>query len=116
MIYPAIKYGYKFEKSDERYKKFKKQRKKYGYDETELWSLDHTIACFVLPRLKTFKEHNGSHPTGMSLDEFNDILSQIIFSLEKIVEDKYWDCTGEDLEKLKNGLKLFGEHFLDLWD
>lgn len=37
-------------------KKWEKQRYKRGFDDTELWGLDYTIASFILPRLIAFRE------------------------------------------------------------
>lgn len=41
---------------DERQKDWKKQRKKYGFDERETWSLDYTWRLWLYERLKAFKE------------------------------------------------------------
>ena len=32
------------------------QRRRRGFDDRELWSLDHTIARYVYPRLKAFNK------------------------------------------------------------
>jgi len=44
------------DKNDVREKKFKKQRLKRGFDDSETWSLRDTIAKFIIPRLKRFKK------------------------------------------------------------
>lgn len=41
---------------DKRWGQFKKQRLTRGFDESETWSLDYTIASFIAPRLKAFIE------------------------------------------------------------
>ena len=38
--------------------KFTKQRLERGFDDSETWNLDLTIAKFVLPRLESFKEYS----------------------------------------------------------
>lgn len=43
-------------KDDVRHRKFRKQRKKRGFDDTETWSLDTTFAQFMAPRLKRYIE------------------------------------------------------------
>lgn len=40
--------------TDDRWEDYKKQRLERGFDNSELWSLDSTIAEFVYPRLKAF--------------------------------------------------------------
>jgi hypothetical protein len=44
------------EKSEKRDNKFAKQRKKRGFDDSETWSLNYTIARFIIPRLKRYLE------------------------------------------------------------
>lgn len=53
------------EETDEREPEWKAQRLTRGFDDTEMWSLDCTIAAFIAPRLKVFKEQaerTGDHP------------------------------------------------------
>jgi hypothetical protein len=38
------------------------QRRTRGFDDSELWSLDHTILAFALPRLRRFREISHSFP------------------------------------------------------
>lgn len=42
--------------SDKRYKLFKKQRKKYGFDERETWSLDYTLATWLYEHLCVYEK------------------------------------------------------------
>ena len=42
--------------SDKRNKLFKKQRKKYGFDERETWSLDFTLATWLYEHLCVYEE------------------------------------------------------------
>ena len=39
------------------------QRCRFGYSKRELWSLDHTITDFVLPRLKAFRHGESNSIT-----------------------------------------------------
>ena len=38
--------------------KYKQQRFEQGFDDTETWHMDRTIALFIIPRLKKFIEFN----------------------------------------------------------
>lgn len=42
--------------NDNRQKKWKKQQKKYGFDERDTWALNLRIVAFVYPRLKMLKK------------------------------------------------------------
>lgn len=46
-------------KNDERWEKWKKQRKEYGFDERETWNLDHTFVEWIYTRFKMYKEIGG---------------------------------------------------------
>jgi len=52
-------------------KKFKEQREERGFDDTEVYNLDSTIARFILPRLKRYKELNNIVPTDLT-EELGD--------------------------------------------
>lgn len=94
-------------------------RIRYGYDESDLWSLDDTIAKFVLPRLKDFRANAGSYPDSLdSAKEWEDILDKMIYSFEYHASDRKYSFDPKDIEdrvKAKEGLKLFAEYFGHLW-
>ena len=100
----------KSEKSEE----YKKQRIERGFDDTETYSLDQTIAKFILPRLKRFKEVTVSHPTDMTFEEWMIILDKITESLEIISKDDFI-LSLEKEAKIKEGIDLFGKYFTKLW-
>ena len=45
--------------TDKREKRWKKQRKKYGFDERETWGLDEAFYEWLYERLKMYKEIGG---------------------------------------------------------
>lgn len=109
-------------KVDEREPIWEQQRKERGFDDRELWNLDHTIANFVLPRLKEFKRCSCGRPNQLTNKEWKAILSKMIWSFESKVNDEQFapnELTNEQKDlwyKRKNeGFKLFGKWFNDLW-
>lgn len=54
---------------EKRLEKFQNQRSDRGFDETEWYSLNHTILSFALPRLREFKIHSMSYPCDMTCEE-----------------------------------------------
>jgi len=99
-------------KDDERQKKWKKQRKERGFDDTELWSLDCTIISFVLPRLKVFRQKLYSHPAYLTMDAWKDILGKIIEGFE-LYNLGFPD--DEEAFKIEEALDLFRKYFHHLW-
>lgn len=71
-----------FEKDKDRDKRFKKQRKKYGFDERETWSLDYTLATWLYSHLMMYLEIGGK----MVDLEFNHFDIPL---LEDLPNDKY---------------------------
>ena len=106
----------------ERLEKWKSQRDERGFDDTELWNLDLTIANFILPRLKVFREQTNGYPSKFkAMEEWTKILDEIIEGLE-LYKDKFdWDVkTDQNILNLKNAkckkaFKLLGEYAQDLW-
>lgn len=85
-----------------------------GFDDSETWSLDCTVAHFIIPRLKRFIEINQCY-TNRSL-HFSECLNKILHAFELVVRHegaRNWSSKEE--QEVKEGLKLFSKMFLDLW-
>jgi len=92
-----LAFGESKDKYIEKLAKYKGQRIERGFDDTELWSLDRTIAKYVLPRLIEFKKvTNGCPPELESFDDWIDIINKMIYSFDHIVNQEKYD---EELEK-----------------
>lgn len=62
-----------------RYWKMWYQRRKYGFDESETWSLDYSLSKTIAPRLRMFikiAKNNGSLPSWLLLDEQKQSLAR----------------------------------------
>lgn len=103
--------------TDDRWDEYSKQRLERGFDNSELWNLDGTIAKFVYPRLKAFFEHSNevqAIPGSINTyDEWKAILEKMVNGFELMSSDR---IKTDDEEKLENeALKLFSEYFFALW-
>ena len=75
-------------KQKKRNKKYQKELKEKGLDKTECWNLDRTIACFVVPRLKLFKELGNSYPPELdNMSEWHLLIDKMIYSFEQKMSD-----------------------------
>jgi len=102
-------------KDDPRQEIWKKQREERGFDDTELWNLDATIAEFILPRLKRFRDIVVGYPGNLnSQDEWYAILDKMIKALE-ITTSNMKLLSNKDHDSQEEGLKLFAEYFNHLW-
>jgi len=102
--------------TDEREPDFVEQRKKRGFDDSETWSLRDTIADFVLPRLKLFKEITNGYPGDLDKDNWNKILDKMIRTFEIVQEDGKNGVYDKKVWKEYNiGIRLFCKYFLKLW-
>ena len=97
----------------------KKQRQYHHFKNEELWSLDVTIAKFMLPRLKRFKKCTNRYPADLTVKQWDTILDKMIFSFDFIAGPKMWDVkymgNEKTWKKVNEGLKLFAEWFNSLW-
>lgn len=102
---------------DERWNEYESQRLEQGFDNSELWNLDGTIAKFIYPRLKVFLEKSNevrAIPGPLkTYDEWKTILEQMVKGFELLSSDRIKSNDEEQLEI--DALKLFGEYFFALW-
>ena len=83
------------------------QKIRYGYSGRDLWSLDHTITDFVLPRLISFRNGGGNSyldgPSGSPL-------------LEGYTEEQHDEMYEEWLRILDKMILAFEYHKIDMED
>ena len=82
-----------------------RQKKIRNIKYKDIYSLDSTIARFILLRLKFFRKKICSCPYGFTLEEWKDILDKMILAFELIL-DKSEPNFGElkfNTEKTDNG-------------
>jgi len=93
------------------------QRLTRGWDDSETWSLDYSLAKLILPRLKRFQEIRGGHPAEMTDQEWNDILKEMIGGFEFLASDDRWACPENDIryQKAQAAIELFSKYYLHLW-
>ena len=109
------------EENDERAKKYKEQRMTRGFDDSETWNLDITIAKFIVPRLKAFKECKNGHPSRLTEKKWNKILDEMIEGFELYCKKDEWEFEqdlnerNDKFAKVNKSLKLFSKYFHDLW-
>ena len=108
-------------KDDNRFEAYKKQRLERGFDDSEMWSLDCTIAEFITPRLRVFKEHAkqiGDHPRGITSEEWQEILSQMIEGFALYPDHFHFPSEDADAnwKKVDKALELFHKWFFKLWN
>lgn len=99
-----------------RYETFKAQHEERGFDDTELWNLDVSIAKFIFPRLKAFSK-SGCRPGHLEEEEWLEILNKMIRSFELMSDDV--DAFSYDAKinmEIEEGLELFHQYYRNLWN
>ncbi len=99
--------------------KYKKQREEQGFDDTETWHLDKTLALFLIPRLKRFIQVNNGFPNGETHESYIEKLRFIIKSFEEYYLEENVDTSLEiEKERLKNAqqaVELLSKLWFCLW-
>jgi hypothetical protein len=101
-------------------KVWRKQRKKRGFDDTEVWNLHYTMYQFMIPRLERFRDITISFPSAETVESYNEKLNFIIDSFKARYE-LYEKCDvsiKEEKEIRENADKaafLLGMLWFDLW-
>ena len=103
----------------EKLEKYKKQRDERGFDDTETWHLDKTLALFLIPRLERFIQVNNGYPGGETEKSFNEKLNFILKSFKEYYNGENDEVSLElEKERLINANKavaILGEIWFDLW-
>jgi hypothetical protein len=109
------------------------QRLTRGWDDRELWSLDHTFAAWIVPRLERLKEMKRGvpasclpEPSGPYTDEEYSMAELAWeYALDEMIEgfkvkQQEWDEGGWAFdappEQYTRAKELFIKHLDDLWD
>ena len=106
-----------YEKDSERKEQYRQQRFSNGFDDTETWHLDRTMALFIIPRLKRFMEVNNGIANGETEESYYEKLRFIIQAFENYyVSDKYFNSVDiEERKKLTDDVRLAVEYLSKLW-
>ena len=96
---------------------YKQQRFENGFDDTETWHIDRTMALFIIPRLKRFVEVNNGIPTGETVESYNEKLNFIISAFENYyTTNKYYESTDiEERKQLTNDVRKAVDYISKLW-
>lgn len=97
--------------NDDRYEDFKKQRIERGFDESETWSLDYTIARFIAPRLRAFLDIYKA----VIVDDRNmvPVIERALKAFERLAQDTV--VFGDEGEEIDEALVEFAKIFRGLW-
>lgn len=108
------------------------RRFRWGFDPRDLWSLDHAMFKWLLPRLKKFKDtamtcpflpgysHESLHDDDSMAEmeaEWQAILEEIIWTLEYLIEND-WPIKGydEEYDRVMRGYGLLIKWLPAMWD
>lgn len=91
------------------------QRLTRGFDDRETWSLETTIAEYILPRLVRFKEINNCHPHDMTEKQWDAYLSDMIYAMR--FSALQWETNESDWDfvRIENGRESLFKFYGHLW-
>lgn len=103
-------------------------------DDSDLYSLDHTLALAILPALEKFKENDHAFfyvddsdipdellKAGMNEQEkYHYVLDRMIFSFNEAIDGYYGHRNGfseykEYIDEVQRGFNYFGRYYMELW-
>lgn len=85
--------------------------------ESELWNLNYSLASYICPRLKMFKQRQIGYPNNFKdVKEWEAALDKMILAFETMIKQINTNQRTEDENKLiLEGLILFSENLQNLW-
>ena len=100
-----------------------------GYSDRQIWSLDYTIAEFVVPRLRTLKKQTHGYALDFkTMEEWHEAVDKMIWSFEFVLsgygvsdfdskDPKEWAKKNDArTKKYTEGMELFAKYYWNLWD
>lgn len=116
-----------------RAEKFRKQIIRKGYCDADLWSLNTSLAEYILPQLREFRNCTGGHPCSLkSTEAWQAIIDKMIWAFDMLIQENDWPNwetkkKGETdnqwlrrleaiREEMQKGFELFGKWFPHLWN
>ena len=109
-----------YAKDPDKLAKYRAQRLSRGFDDTETWHLDKTLALFLIPRLKRFLEVNNGFPSDETEESYNEKLNFIVNSFEEYYCENLSENVSLETEKLKlenarKSVDFLSKLWFDLW-
>jgi hypothetical protein len=106
-----------YEKDPAKIEQYRQQRFERGFDDTETWHMDRTMALFIIPRLKRFIEVNNGIPNDETEESYDEKISFIISAFENYyVSDKYFNSVDiEERKKLTDDVRQAVDYLSKLW-
>ena len=106
-----------YEKDPAKIEQYRQQRFERGFDDTETWHMDRTMALFIIPRLKRFIEVNNGIPNGETEESYDEKIKFIISAFENYyVSDKYFNSVDiEERKKLTDDVRQAVDYLSKLW-
>lgn len=111
--------------TDERNKKWKEERKIYGFDERETWSLDHYFVEWLYSHLMMYMETGGTvidlnyHKFNFAGKEYTqkEAIDYILYACKEylLCDDIYCGNTGELIPNTQKAIRLFAEILPAMW-
>lgn len=117
---PFNYHGHAYAKSlvgDKRQAKWRAQRKKRGFDDTETWSLRDSFTAYILPRLRRYRETRAGYPGCFnSREEWDAILGQMIAAFEIVEKETgVGPVSKKEWRQYERGMRLFAKWYMALW-
>ena len=115
-------YYLRYDKDEPRNKRWKKQRKKYGFDDRETWSLDYAFIVWVYERFNMYKDIGGQivnldyHKFTIDDKEYTqrELIDRIISDCEYLMKSDIWDAAVYD-KKYEDLMKCFSAVLPAMW-
>lgn len=91
------------------------QRRTRGWDNSETWALDQSLARLILPRLELFKQLNNGYPYGTTAEAWDKIIDKMIEGFRFFAEGRHYAGSQKDFKRAMRGVALFAKHYPALW-
>jgi hypothetical protein len=92
-----------------------RQRSYRGWADEDTWILDGHLARVIKESVTYLKSHNYGYPTDLTEKEWDEILSDIIYTFDRIKAENKLNVVFIDKERFERGWAYFKKYFRNLW-
>lgn len=118
-------FPWNWNKNDSRQKKWARERKVYGFDERDTWSLDHTLSLMIYERLRWFRQHSPvemdakgvAHSYEYKGEEFTlgEMIDKALSGFKMSITLNKHEITENNSKKIEEAWAILGIIHCSLW-
>lgn len=95
------------------------QRWTRGWDDSETWSMDSSLAKIILPTLQVYQDMNTMFPWSLTMETWNKIIAEMVWGFQWFADGKQhtydYNKEADQANRAHDAIELFAKYYKYLW-